>query len=231
MKLAVLADIHSNQYALLAVVNKLKYSKIDKVIILGDFIGYYYGIAEVFKLLEGFSVLAVKGNHEEMYFENINDESEYLKLKGKYGSSYDYIRSDLTSNQIDFLKNLPPTLELEIDDKKLLFCHGSPWLIDQYVYPDAPIDLLRGFKDYDYDIFFCGHTHYQAKLNFESKLIYNPGSVGQSREKGGYAFWGILNTATWDFQFMKTCYNKSQLIRECISNDPLLDYNVNVLNR
>ena len=47
MKLALLSDIHGNQYALSKVVSEIKMKKIETLIVAGDTVGYYYGIKYV----------------------------------------------------------------------------------------------------------------------------------------------------------------------------------------
>ncbi len=42
MKIAILSDIHGNQYALKQVLDCARRDDIEKIFILGDFVGYYY---------------------------------------------------------------------------------------------------------------------------------------------------------------------------------------------
>ena len=50
MKLALLSDIHGNQYALNKVISEIKLQNIDTLIVAGDTVGYYYGIKDVLKI-------------------------------------------------------------------------------------------------------------------------------------------------------------------------------------
>ena len=56
MKLALLSDIHGNQYALSKVINEIKMKNIETLIVAGDTVGYYYGIKDVLNLLSNFKV-------------------------------------------------------------------------------------------------------------------------------------------------------------------------------
>ena len=44
LKIAILADIHGNHFALEKVIEKAKNEKIEQLLILGDFVGYYYWV-------------------------------------------------------------------------------------------------------------------------------------------------------------------------------------------
>ena len=66
MKIAILSDIHGNVFALESVLNAVKKKGIDTLIIAGDFVGYYFWPADVFSLLEGWNLVAIRGNHDQM---------------------------------------------------------------------------------------------------------------------------------------------------------------------
>ena len=42
MKIAILSDIHGNVFALKSVLNAVKKKNVDRLMIAGDFIGYYF---------------------------------------------------------------------------------------------------------------------------------------------------------------------------------------------
>ena len=78
MKLAILSDIHGNHIALQTVLAAIKHYEIDKLVVAGDFVGYYFWPRDVIELLESWDIIAIRGNHEEMLIKAENN-SEYLQ--------------------------------------------------------------------------------------------------------------------------------------------------------
>ena len=61
--------------------------------------------------------------------------------------------------------------------------------------------------------------------------MINPGSVGQSREEGGYANWALVDTKDKSYFINKTKYNTKSLIEEVNCIDPEISYNLKILSR
>ena len=66
MKLGLLGDIHSNNLALQAVLAAASSSGVEKLLITGDLVGYYYAPLEVLEMLQPWDRHIVRGNHEDM---------------------------------------------------------------------------------------------------------------------------------------------------------------------
>ena len=79
MKIGLLGDIHGNRYALDAVLTSARLFGIERLLITGDLIGYYFWPREVLELLTPWNFTAVYGNHESMLFKAERD-GEYLEL-------------------------------------------------------------------------------------------------------------------------------------------------------
>lgn len=231
MRYAVLADIHGNQYAMKAVLNEVKKAGIDKLLLLGDYVGYYYGADELLDLLRQWDIKAIKGNHETLLFRAIKDPSELKKITGKYGSGHKAAIEVLDERDLDLLRSLPEQIEFSVNDLNILLCHGSPWDEDEYVYPDADETTIQKYDDYDHDYIFYGHTHYACEHRRGKKRIINPGSVGQSRLKGGIACWGIFDADKHKFEFRQTPYDTAPLRKEVKELDPTNPYNYEILCR
>lgn len=231
MRYAVLADIHGNDYALRAVLSEVKKAGIEELLLLGDYVGYYYGADTVLELIREWDFKAVKGNHETLLFKAMDDPSFLKEITKKYGSGHEFAMKNLTERDMDFLRSLPHQLEFSADDQKILLCHGTPWDEDEYVYPDAGESTLKQYDDYDYDFIFYGHTHYACEHQRDPMKVINPGSVGQSRQKGGAAFWGILDTGRKAFEFCQTPYKTEALGKKVKKMDPSISYNYEVIHR
>ncbi|WP_422355558.1 metallophosphoesterase family protein [Roseivirga pacifica] len=231
MRYAILSDIHGNQYALSQVLKQVDKLGITKLLLLGDYVGYYYGIAHILKALARYEVHIIKGNHEEL-LERAMEEPDFLKaIDTKYGASHRLCISNLSHEQLEHLTGLPASLDLDLGGVKVLLCHGSPWDIDAYIYPDADEETKSRFDAYDFDYIFFGHTHYCTRFEMENMQVINPGSVGQSRQKGGVAYWGFLDTEKQQYEQMTTPYEVDELQKEIKMHNPELDYNQRILTR
>ena len=63
MRIALLGDIHGNSFALAAVLGAARATRVEKLLITGDFVGYYFWPREVLDMLRDWEVEAVRGNH------------------------------------------------------------------------------------------------------------------------------------------------------------------------
>lgn len=193
MKIAILADIHSNKYALEAVFNSISKENIQVVIVAGDLIGYYYWPSEVVDTcMKNNQFLCIRGNHEDNLIKAINDPDFMAVMIKKYGTSYRISAETLSSDQLKWLADLPYTLDLTFGSKTLHVTHGSLQSINEYIYPDANSDILqKNMSDADYTI--LAHTHYPFVYSFNGRWLINPGSVGQPRDCGGLASYFVID--------------------------------------
>ncbi|MBN2572865.1 MAG: YfcE family phosphodiesterase [Ignavibacteriales bacterium] len=231
MKIGILSDIHANNYALEAVLNYLILNKVNKIFILGDFVGYYYGVKEMFNLLESWDCESIGGNHETIIKDiKLNRISQNEVVK-KYGSGHMVALETMTKMQTVFLFNLPPSLLIEINKKKIFLCHANPWLSSEYIYSNSDISLLKKFGEYDYDYIFFGHSHYPFSFKINNTVCINPGSVGQPRDKYSLSSLVIFDTVNDTFSFHKIPYDKTKLFDDIQNYDPNNNYLRTVLER
>ena len=220
MTLSLLSDIHGNQYALNKVISEIKLQNIDTLIVAGDTVGYYYGIKDVLKIFADFKVFLTRGNHEIMLEQLRHNPEITLELKNRYGSSLQRALNILSKNEVDQLLNVEHPKSIAIKNLNILISHGSPWDINQYLYPDCDKSIWDNFLHYKEDIFIVGHTHYQHVEKVGNKIIINPGSVGQNRKKSGLADWAVFETESLLVTQYSTPYSTEKLIKECESIDP-----------
>lgn len=229
MKLGLLGDIHGNNSALEAVLSAA--ADVEKLLVTGDLIGYYHSPRKVLELLGRWDCHIVRGNHEDM-LDVARKDAQYLShVDKRYGTGLRVAIEQLSEQQLDRLSALPHPLELIIDGCKILLCHGAPWDIDQYVYPDAEPELLQRCAVQSFDLVVQGHTHYPMQHKIGRTLIVNPGSVGQPRNRQPGAHWAIFDTATRSVQFRQEAYDSSALVQESRQRHPELPYLAEVLVR
>ena len=224
MKVALLGDIHGNYRALDIVLNKIKLLNINTLIITGDLIGYYYHPYKVIELLNKWNCYIVRGNHEVM-LKDVHDNKAFLeKVDKKYGYGLRMAIEQLDKEQINLLCNLPHPLNIEIDCSKILLCHGSPWDLNTYIYPDSPIELIKKCSLGNYDLVVMGHTHIPMNVKIKNTILVNPGSLGQPRNNIIGASWATYDTISKEVELFNDNYDVTEIINECKKNNPDMPY-------
>ncbi len=231
MKVALLGDIHANHLALRAVLSSATRHKVERLLITGDLVGYYYWAKEVLEMLQLWNFVVVRGNHEQM-LADVRAEPQLLRgIEAKYGSGLRVALESLTEMDLQWLENLQHPLDLRLDNCRILLCHGAPWDLDQYVYPDASDSLFARCADSAHDVVVLGHTHYPFHRKIDATVVINPGSVGQPRNRKSGAHWALLDTRTHEIDHQIESYDASPVIAYAQSKQPTLPYLWEVLNR
>jgi putative phosphoesterase len=212
MRLAVLSDIHSNCFALEAVIEAFAGYEIDKLVILGDIFGYYPWANATYELLQPYidQALVIKGNHDQLLLEThspVSKPSYWLAAKQNE-------RELLAKNPIalQWIKGLSYQLSVMIDQRKVSMFHGTPSHTDEgRFYPDD--DANHEWFPLTDEVILLGHTHYPLhKRTPRGGVIINPGSVGQPRDGNPMPSWGILDTSNLGFQIVRTGYDNFAVI-------------------
>jgi predicted phosphodiesterase len=211
MKICLFSDIHGNGPAFEAAYPKLLGEQADLNIFLGDLCGYYFDELEIYKILaEMPNLVALRGNHDNMFIAasgGDNDvRSEYLK---GYGSALENCLRHDHQAMITWLKGRPEVYESpELD---LACFHGSPAdRSNGYIYPDADLSGISVERQRN---FFLGHTHYPMHRWAGDKLIVNPGSLGQPRQKG-WPTYAVVTLPDRAVEFTEVPYDVDRLIEQ-----------------
>ena len=231
MKVAILGDIHGNSLALEAVLNSAKEQDVKLLLITGDLVGYYFAPDKVLELLESWNKHMVRGNHEDMLAAVRGTPAKLAGIEKKYGSGLRIALESLSDAQLDTLCDLPHPVELELEGRKALLCHGAPWDNDTYVYPDADNALLARCVHPGVDMVILGHTHYPMMREIGGTLVVNPGSVGQPRNRQPGAHWALYDTATHTVSLRCEPYDPRPLVEESRRRHPEILFLANVLER
>ncbi len=231
MKLALIGDIHGNDLALQVVLEAASAAKVDRLLVTGDLVGYYFAPLHVLELLSGWTRDVVRGNHEVMLAKARIDEIYLAKVESRYGSGVRVALEQLNAKQLDYLCALPHPLEIEIDGVRILLSHGAPWNLDKYLYPDADEAIFERCVHGNHDLVVMGHTHYPMHRQVGAALVTNPGSVGQPRDRKPGACWALFDTADRSLELRREPYDSSDLVRECLLRHPELPYLSEVLQR
>src|SRR5512144_2700386 len=142
MKLALLADIHSNLEALTACLEHANTLGANRYAFLGDLVGYGADPVAVLELIERH---AASGRPDEALNRNA------LAAVG-------WTRAQLGPRQREFLASLP----LTVVDDNLLFVHASAAAPEQWIYVTGPRQAEDSLRAAKVSHVFCGHVHEQA---------------------------------------------------------------------
>lgn len=231
MKIAILADIHANIYALDAVLADCRDEVVEHTIVAGDLVGYYYWPQPVVQqLMRNPHVSCIRGNHEDILAETLNDETAARRYRHKYGSGYAFCQKMLHEDEMQWLLGLPRSAEIVFDRTHFSVHHGSPTATDEYIYPDASSETLaRCHVGRHFTI--LGHTHYSFIHHREGRILLNPGSVGQPRDFGGQASYALVDLSNQTVRIKRIPFDVTPIISMARAQDPELPYLHKIMTR
>jgi putative phosphoesterase len=183
MRLGIISDLHSNIHALDAVMPVMEQLRIDHLIVLGDFFGYYPWARQTWERLSQapWPLTRIKGNHDEMLLRRVRHPAQ--DLPSDYHSHIVQNLEDLSgTDAIETLKTLSFSRALDCEDQTLLLVHGTPRDPENgrhYPSDSVPTDWETGAASW----LLLGHTHYPLLTEMrQGSWLLNPGSVGQPRD-------------------------------------------------
>ena len=177
-RLAIVSDIHCNLGGLERALELM--APFDEVWCAGDSVFQFRWSNDVVAKLRDIGAYVVLGNHEETI----------LSRDGERALSSPKVDQDLVA----WMRQQPYRLERQVDGKKVVMTHGSPWEPwKDYHYPHETVWAKAA--ELDCDTIIVGHTHYKMAQRFGRVLVINPGSAGDPRDhRNDFQ----LSCATWD---------------------------------
>ena len=208
MKIAVLSDIHGNLEALQTVLAEIHTLGLDKVVCLGDNIGYGPDSPAVMDLLAEHQIASVLGNHE-MAVKNRASLEWFNPMAQK---ALEITLSQLSGPAVAKICKLPFFLVKH----GLRFVHGVPPAnVFLYLFQVPEKKLIQKLNRLREHICFVGHTHNLGIISWDGdrlskdkpgpgivqldqnkKYIINAGSVGQPRDGTPAAKFVVYDTQT-----------------------------------
>ncbi len=124
--------------------------------------------------------------------------------------------------------NLPNEFRFELDSLHLLVCHGSPWSLEEYIYPDN--QYLERFAQVDADVIIMGHTHIPWQGHVKGKWLINPGSCGQPRDYQPSSSYAVFDTTDMRLDFCRVEYDLQGFVQE-LRNQEYPEQLIKILQR
>jgi predicted phosphodiesterase len=217
MRILVISDIHANLTALETVLKDA--GQVDAVWCLGDLVGYGPDPNECVQRIRQLpNLVCLIGNHDAAVAGVIDNTS----FNSEARSAVLWTQSVIDPVNIEFLRELSP--QTVIDSVSL--AHGSPRQpIWEYL-----LDTRTASQNFDHfktPYCFVGHSHMpvvfqmrdgkrsadlsipgvDSSLQMIPRAIYNPGSVGQPRDRDPRAAYAIFDSDRQTWKYHRVAYD------------------------
>jgi putative phosphoesterase len=199
MKLAIISDIHGNIYGLEAVIKDIEEKGVTDIFCTGDLVGYGPRPNEVIDLIRKRNIPTVMGNYDDAIGNmrlicgcDYKDEKS-LQLGEK---SLLWTSNNTSETNKQWLKELPEEIRITFSGMRLLFVHGSPRALNEYLYEDTPENYIKDlFNEFGADTLVCGHTHLPYIKKTSAGCIVNAGSAGKPKHGNPNVTYVVLEVA------------------------------------
>ena len=217
MRIALISDVHSNQFAFEAVLAQLESENIDSIIFLGDYAFGGSGSVEVVDRImnyKSYPYIAIKGN-KEGYIKSLEEGAELHPV-------LPYIYNQLGNDRIGFLKSLPDEISIKIQGINFRICH-NPCKAKMFVVSDRlrrkgtqpNYDTLKTLaENMTEDICLYGHYHMFMDETVDTKRFICTYSAGMPFDADGNAKYLIMNIVDGAVTIEKRSvpYDRSKLV-------------------
>ena len=164
--IGLISDVHAAPEPVAEALAIFANAGVSQVFCAGDIAGYMDQLDETIKLLVEHDCQTIMGNHDLLYIDHHEDESD--------------------NKAITFLKQLPATIETIIEGKSVYMvhaqppdkCHGGIKLLDKtgQIQTDRVALWIERLQSFDHDVLIVGHTHQVFSKVIADTLVINPGS-------------------------------------------------------
>ena len=213
--LAIISDIHGNIEALEAVLSEINKRDVERIVCLGDIVGYGASPSECLERLGGIVEICVMGNHDQALF----DPDLLDRFNANARAAVEWSRTQLSRSQRKCLKNLPHSAR--IDSVTLVHANLEDPSSFRYILKEK--DAARNFGFLSDPIAIFGHSHRpvifawddgevktldstKVSLDEKKRYLVNPGSVGQPRDGDPRASFAVYYPAVNEVEILRVEY-------------------------
>lgn len=206
MKYGILGDIHANLSALRAVLAALEKDNVDRVLSVGDIVGYGAAPRPCIEILREMGVVVVKGNHDAACV----GELDLLYFNNYARAAVRWTQSVLVESESRWLAELPMIHNLD----HCSVAHGTFHRPELFDYVQSTTDADPSLDAMPLSVCFVGHTHHpvtlmrmrddplrtaytedtEIDLSESHRALINVGSVGQPRDEDPRAAYAVYDT-------------------------------------
>lgn len=229
MRLGIISDVHGNRLALEAVLRSLDGLGVDRLVCLGDVVGYGPDPEACLDLLFERRAYMVIGNHEEA----VLDPSLANGFREVAREAIGWTRRRLRRDRPDLLEAIENLPGMGYIGSAVMCVHDSPipggarYLLHARQAEDA-------FRGVEVPVCLVGHTHLptafqlveeidsehgrpvvsvprkglrRVEIDASQRWIMNPGSVGQPRDGDPRASFAVLDLAVGTMTWERVAYD------------------------
>ncbi|WP_330960210.1 metallophosphoesterase family protein [Photobacterium sp. 53610] len=232
-KYAILSDIHSNVFALDAVVEDAIWKGATRLVNLGDILYGPIAPRATYERLQTLNALTISGNQDRQIYQSTKDEVAL-------NPTLQFILEDLGDAPLQWMRQLPSDV-LITDD--IYACHGTPDNDLMYLLEDVnsghpqvkrDAEILACLNEVHAPIILCGHTHLPRNVRLSSgQTVVNPGSVGLQAYQDEWPLPHAMQNYTpqasyvlieegiqgqWDISFHRVDYDVQSAVQAAKSN-------------
>jgi protein phosphatase len=187
MRICIISDLHANFEALSALP-----ADYDELWVLGDLVNYGPDPDRTIDFVRSRASTVIRGNHDNAVGFDA-DCGCSPRFRAMAEATKNYTLSVLSKEDKQFLRELPTCACRQVDGRIFFLCHATPSdLLYEYRKPDSPLWAREEESSSGADVILAGHTHLPFVREFGSRLVVNPGSLGQSKAgdaRARYALW------------------------------------------
>ena len=221
-RVAVFGGVYNNALALRATLEDARRRDVEAVFCLGDMGGFGPHPDRVFPLLEDHGVVAIQGNYDESLAQGKSDcgcgysdprDNHFARI------SYEYTFAHTATENKRRLGALPRHRRIRLGAHRVLMCHGSPRVINEFLWESAtPTGLLRRFlSEAEADVLLCTHSGIKWHRELpDGRHAVNVGVIGRPENDGSTNVWYTVLTAEQDLavEFIPVHYDHETLARQ-----------------
>jgi diadenosine tetraphosphatase ApaH/serine/threonine PP2A family protein phosphatase len=236
MRIGIISDIHSNLEALTQSLAALERHRPDRVICLGDVVGYGASVNECCELVRKVSEVTLLGNHDAA----VAGRMDYSFYYDAARHALDWTASRIAPDHLEWLRSLPHAHRIE----NVQFTHGNPISPEAYEYVFA-IEQARELLphlDELADVNFIGHSHLCKAFALNAagdvaevvatkfglrrgyKYVVSVGSVGQPRDCDNRACFVVYDTVERIVEYHRAAYDIETAAQKIFDADLALNF-------
>jgi predicted phosphodiesterase len=233
MRYAIISDIHANATALKAALTDIAEMKVDRIICLGDCVGYGMEPVETLELLYRKAHVVLMGNHDAAVCGKLSTAS----FSERATQAVERHRQQISPTGMRWLERLP----LIAEGKGFRCTHGDFSRPELFRYVYTPEEAMPSWQSTKEPVLFVGHTHFPRIhvigasgvshaldfCDFEceegKRYIINPGSIGAPRTDDACSTYCIFDDKAKTIEFRSLPFDYKAYVRALQSANKSID--------